>query len=208
MERWTRWVLRHRYPVLAVWLAVLVLGTAAFLRLPALLANDFVVPGTDSERARTIQQEHFGQRSDGNFQVVFRVRDSRDASVRRRANAALVRAARAVPTARAEAVLPAGRTVLFGTIGSRLKLSRAKGYTDDLRAALGQPAGTRAYVTGAAAISRDLDPVFSADLAKGEGIALPIALAVLLAVFGLSVAVTLPFLFAGCTIMGTLGIVW
>jgi hypothetical protein len=63
-------------------------------------------------------------------------------------------------------------------------------------------------VTGQAAIQHDLDPVFSADLKKGESIALPIALLVLLAVFGLSGAVTIPFLFAGATIMGTLGLVF
>src|SRR4029078_10344171 len=52
------------------------------------------------------------------------------------------------------------------------------------------------------------DPIFSKDLRKGESIALPIALAVLLAVFGLSLAATIPFLFAAATITGTLGIVF
>jgi RND superfamily putative drug exporter len=66
----------------------------------------------------------------------------------------------------------------------------------------------RAYVSGQAAIQHDLDPIFSQDLKKGESIALPIALLVLLAVFGLSAAVTIPFLFAGATIMGTLGLVY
>ena len=63
-------------------------------------------------------------------------------------------------------------------------------------------------MTGAAAIQHDLDPIFNSDLARGESIALPIALLVLLAVFGLSWGITIPFLFAGSTIMGTLGIVY
>src|SRR5207245_6315783 len=46
------------------------------------------------------------------------------------------------------------------------------------------------------------------DLRKGESIALPIALMVLLAVFGLSLAATIPFFFAAATITGTLGIVF
>ena len=76
--------------------------------------------------------------------------------------------------------------------------------------ALGAPRRRRrtSYVTGAAPIQHDLDPIFSEDLKKGESIALPIALLVLLAVFGLSVAVTMPFIFAACTITGTLGIVY
>src|SRR5205085_12498625 len=64
------------------------------------------------------------------------------------------------------------------------------------------------WVTGSAAIQHDLDPIFGKDLRKGESVALPIALLVLLAVFGLSWAVTIPFLFAACTIFGTLGVVY
>ena len=57
-----------------------------------------------------------------------------------------------------------------------------------------EPSGVDAYVSGQAAIQHDLDPIFSRDLKKGESIAIPIALAVLLAVFGLSFAATIPFL--------------
>ena len=57
-------------------------------------------------------------------------------------------------------------------------------------------------MTGAGPIQHDLDPIFNEDLKKGESIALPIALLVLLAVFGLSCAVTIPFIFAACTIIG------
>ena len=63
----------------------------------------------------------------------------------------------------------------------------------------------QAYVTGAPAIQNDLDPIFSKDLQKGESIALPIALLVLLLVFGLSWAVTIPFLFAAAPCSGRSG---
>ena len=63
-------------------------------------------------------------------------------------------------------------------------------------------------MTGAASIQRELDPIFNEDLKKGESIAIPIALLVLLLVFGLSASVTIPFIFAACTITGTLGIVY
>src|SRR5919199_1162751 len=129
MEGWTRFVLRFRWPILIGWLVVLLAGGFASTKLSALLSNTFTVPGTDSERARTILERHYGDR-------------------------------------------------------------------------------VESYVTGQAAIQHDLDPIFSNDLRKGETIALPIAFAVMLGVFGLSLAVTLPFLFAGCTIMGTLGAVY
>ena len=82
-------------------------------------------------------------------------------------------------------------------------LAKAKGYTDHILHELRPPPGVDAYVSGQAAIQHDLDPIFSRDLKKGESIAIPIALAVLLAVFGLSFAATVPFLFAAATITGT-----
>ena len=78
MERWTHFVLRFRWPILAGWLGVLLVGGFAFMHLSSLLSNEFSVPGTDSERARMILERHFGDRSDGAFTVVFRLRDGVD----------------------------------------------------------------------------------------------------------------------------------
>jgi uncharacterized membrane protein YdfJ with MMPL/SSD domain len=105
---------------------------------------------------------------------------------------------------------PGGPTIVYGDVQSALSLADAKGYTDPVIAALGRPPGVdRVYVTGAAAIQHDLDPVFQNDLKHGElMIAVPIAFLVLLAVFGFSWAVTIPLIFAACTISGTLGIVY
>jgi len=205
MERWTRLVLRLRWPVLAAWLVVLLVGGFAFMRLNSLLSNEFSVPGTDSERARTILERHFGDRSDGAFTVVFRVPGGVDRAKYGRLQRDLDRAARAVPGSAARRLVPAGRHLLYGDVVSTLRLAKAKGYTDDLYRALPHRDGVKSYVTGQAAIQHDLDPIFSQDLRKGEMIALPIAVLVLLAVFGLSVAVTMPFIFAGCTVMATLG---
>jgi RND superfamily putative drug exporter len=204
MERWTQFVLRFRWPILAGWLAVLFVGGFAFLHLSPLLSNEFSVPGTDSERARTILERHFGDRSDGAFTVVFRLRDGVDRAAYVRLQGVLDHAARTVPDSTPRRLVPAGRHVLYGDVVSTLRLAKAKAYTDDLYRALPHGDGVQSYVTGQAAIQHDLDPIFSKDLRKGEMIALPIAVLVLLAVFGLSVAVTMPFIFAACTVMATL----
>ena len=128
--------------------------------------------------------------------------------MRARLQRVLDRGARAIPSGRGTALLPAGQHVLYGNVISTLDLADAKTRTDDLVRAIGQPAGTQAYVTGAPAIQHDLDPIFNRDLAKGESIALPIALVVLLLVFGLSWAVLIPFLFAASTVLGTLSLVY
>jgi len=208
MARWTRLMIRRRWLVAGVWLVILLGGGFASTKLNSLLANVFTVPGTDSERVRNVLERNFGDRPDGTFTVVFRVQDSSDSALRKRLQERVDMAAHVVPTAHATALRAGGQNTVYGDIASTLKLADAKGYTDDLLHAVGQPPGTHAYVTGAAAIQDELDPIFSHDLAKGESIALPIALLVLVAVFGLSWAVTIPFLFAGATITGTLGIVY
>ena len=202
-------MLRHRLAVVAFWLVVFVLGGYASSRLAPLLSNTFTVPGTDSERTRTLLERHFGDRPDGSFTVVFTVPDNRDPVLLARLQAVVDRAARVVPTGKPTRLLTAGRDVVYGDVVSTLKLAEAKGYSDPLLEAVGKPPGVeRAYVTGAASIQRELDPIFNRDLAKGEAIAIPIALLVLIAVFGISASVTIPFIFAACTIAGTLGIMF
>jgi uncharacterized membrane protein YdfJ with MMPL/SSD domain len=207
MARWTRLVLRFRWAVLAFWLVVLLAGGFATAKLTPLLSNTFTVPGTDSERARTILQDHFGDRSDGEFLIIYRVRNG-TAGVRLKLKRSIRRAATAVPSGKATGLRDAPGGVVYGSILTTLNLADAKGYTDDIRRRLATPPGVEGYVSGQPAIQGDLDPIFSHDLARGESIAVPIALAVLLAVFGLSFAATIPFLFAAATITGTLGIVF
>ena len=195
--------------MLAGWAVAIVAGVYSTAKLPALLSNTFTVPGTDSERVRSTLERHFGDRSDGSFTVVFETARPADPALVKRLQAVVDRSAPTVRTGQPTNLRLAGSKLVYGDIVSRLDLADAKGYTTPLLRAIGTPAGvTRAYVTGAGPIQHDLDPVFSQDLAKGEGIALPIALLVLLGIFGLSWAVTIPFLFATATITGTLGIVY
>jgi putative drug exporter of the RND superfamily len=202
-------MLRYRWVIVAAWLVVLVGGGWSSSRLSALLSNTFTMPGTDSERARTILKEHYGDRSDGAFTIVFRVRDSADPRQRALLQRRTAAAATLVPSGRAQPLVAGGPHVLYGDITSTLDLAKAKGYTDDILAKLPQGGGVRSYVTGQAAIQHDLDPIFDEDLQKGEfQIAIPIALLVLVLVFGLSWSVTIPLLFAACTIEGTLGLVY
>jgi RND superfamily putative drug exporter len=209
MERWTRLMLRYRWVVVAAWLVVLVGGGWSATKLSALLSNTFTMPGTDSESARTILKEHYGDRSDGAFTIVFSVPDSRDPQQRVLLQRRMAAAAKLVPSGRAQPLVPGGSHVLYGDITSTLDLAKAKAYTDDILRKLPQGGGVHSYVTGQAAIQHDLDPIFDEDLRKGEfQIAIPIALLVLLLVFGLSWSVTIPLLFAACTIEGTLGLVY
>jgi RND superfamily putative drug exporter len=199
-ERWTRAVLRRRALVLLCWIGILAVGAFGALRLTALLATSFAVPGTDSEHARTILAHDFRERTDGVFTVVFPVRGDR-----RQIRARLAAAAGVVPTGHVGQILSSGG-VTWAEIQTTLDLQHAKKYTPAVRHALaGEP---RAYVSGQPAIQHDLDPILSSDLTRGETIALPIALAVLVAVLGISFAVLVPFAVAAGTIALTLAIVY
>jgi RND superfamily putative drug exporter len=201
--------LRRRYAVIAAWLAALLAGAVASAHLSPLLANGFAVPHTDSARAATILTRTFGDRSDGEYLVVFAADRPVGPAIRAEVQSAVERAASVVPSATAGPIEVGGRRVLYGTIATPLGLAQAKRDSARLGHALRLPAGIRVYVSGQAAIQHDLDPVFSSDLHHGEfAIALPTALLVLLFVLGPSLIVTLPLLFAGVTIASTLGLVF
>ncbi|MGZ8697101.1 MAG: MMPL family transporter, partial [Gaiellaceae bacterium] len=63
-------------------------------------------------------------------------------------------------------------------------------------------------VSGQPAIQHDFEPQLASDLRRGEALALPLALLVLVIVLGLSLALAVPFLFAACTIAGTLCVLY
>ncbi len=204
-ERWTRLVLRFRRPIVAAWLLLLAAGALASPRLTPLLSNSFGVPGTDSARASTLLAHNFGERPDGTFTVVFRVRHPGNRLIQAQLRRRVAAAARSIPQA-SIGVVHAGGGVVFVDVRTPFDLQHAKRHTDALRRALvGSP---HAYVTGQPAIQRDVDRVFVADLHRGEAIAIPLTLLVLLFVFGFSFAVAIPFLFAACTIGATLAAVY
>ncbi len=208
MERWTRYVLRHRRLVLAGWIVVLLASVVASRGLGDLLTNRFTLPGTDTKRVEDVLQEHFGQRSTGAFNIVARTSGAPVTAVLPALERAARRAADAVPTgkfARSVAVSP---DVATATIVSNLEPADAKGYTDDVRRALGSVAGAKLYVTGQAAIETDLQPIQDEDLRRGElVIAVPLALLILMFVFG-TLTFLIPFAFALTAIPTTLGVVW
>jgi RND superfamily putative drug exporter len=205
--RWTGFVLRHRNLVIVCWIVVVVLGALSTTRLHDRLETSFNVPGADSERATTLLARHFGVRPEGTFTVVFPVPRPSERAVHARLQKRLARAAAAVLTGRAEGLRSGGR-VLYGDVATTLSLQKAKRHTDELRRALRSSGGPAALVTGEPAIQHDLDPLLASDLRRGEALALPFALLVLIAMLGLSLAVAIPFAVAIAAISATLGVVY
>lgn len=207
LARWTLFVLRHRRSVAAVWVAAVVLGVMAALAVPRHLVNSFDVPGTDSAGATAALARGFGERPDGTFTVVYRVRNPFDRRLQRELRHRLERGARTLPGGRLE-TFRAGGGIIYGDLGTALSLQQAKAFTEPLRRWLGEAGPPAAVVTGQPALQHDLDPVLASDLRRGELVAIPLAVVVLAFVLGISLMLALPFVFAACSVAATLALLY
>jgi RND superfamily putative drug exporter len=206
MARWTRSVIRHRRPIIAIWLVLLVVGAAGAANLGDLLSNRFSVPGSDAERGLDILKDRMHERGDGAFTLVVQGTNGKPAPAA--VQAAAQRGARAVRGGRASAVQQASPTVLYVQITTPLENQDASKKTPDVRKAIGTVPGARTYLSGFPAINHDTQPIYNDDLARGESIAIPVALLVMLFMFGTLGGVVVPFIFAAVSIPTTLGLVW
>jgi uncharacterized membrane protein YdfJ with MMPL/SSD domain len=206
MRAWTEIVLRHRRLVLVAWVILFVLGGLAASNLGSLLSNRFSVPGSDSERGLDVLRNSFHERSDGSFTLVAQSTAGRLDRVA--VQAAAQRAARVLTNGHAGPVLTAAAGVDYVQIQTSLENAKASDQTPAVRQAVGQISGARLYVTGFPAINHDTQPLYNQDLARGESIAIPIALIVLAFMFATLGGIAVPIAFAAITIPTTLGGVW
>ena len=208
MGAWARTMIRFRWPVLVAWIVLVLIAGYASSGLNALLTNRFVLPGAESEKAGAILEQHFGQKPEGSFSVVVKGTPDSATSLVGPTRVAATRAAAQLPTGKLVAVRPVSDRVVTATIASELQPADAKSHTAEMRAALGEVSGAQTYLTGQSAIERDLEPVQNRDLFVGEVlIAIPIALVILIFVFG-TLAFLLPFMLAAVAIPVTLACVW
>jgi RND superfamily putative drug exporter len=207
MVRWTRFVIAHRKRILAAWVGIVVLAGVAASGLGDLLTSRFTIPGAEAEKGFNLLTDEFKAQGDG-FTLVVKPRAGTDSSkVLVSAQTAADRGAKAAK-GNASPLQPAGSKAYFSQLTTPLEFSDAADITPKVRKAIGKVPGVDTYLTGGAAIQYDTDPIFAEDLAKGEMIALPIALFVLAFMLGTLGAMFLPILFAFVTIPTTLGIVW
>ncbi|MDQ3851052.1 MAG: MMPL family transporter, partial [Actinomycetota bacterium] len=210
MEPWTRGIIRHRWPILGVWIVLLFVGGYGAANLGSLLSNRFSVPGAEAEKGLDLLKKRFGERGDGAFTLVVRTERpiARTPAIRRQVAGAAARAATVVRGAKPAEVQTASPNVAYVQINTPLQNADAADKTADLRAALPPIAGATTYLSGFPAINHDTQKIYNEDLGRGESIAIPIALLVLAFMFGTLVAIGVPFAFAAVTIPSTLGAVW
>src|ERR687887_642368 len=210
MTAWTNWIIAHRKRVIAVWVVIVIAGAWGVSGLGSLLTNRFSVPGSEAEQGRSLLGAHFQQRGDGDFTLIGRATGGWGSSpaFNRSLEGAARRGAGVIDGARAGLVQPASSTIAYVQITTPLENQDASDETTAVRDAIGQVPGMKTYLSGAPAVNHDTQKIYNDDLAKGEMIAVPIALLVLLFMFGTLGGAAIPFVFALATIPTTLGIVW
>jgi len=210
MTAWTNWVIAHRKRVIAVWVVIVIAGGWGASGLGSLLTNRFSVPGSEAEQGRTLLAEHFQQRGDGDFTLIGRstAGAASSAAFKGSLEDAARRGAAVIDGARAGLVQPASARIAYVQITTPLENQDASDETTAVRDAIGHVPGLKTYLSGVPAVNHDTQEIYNDDLAKGEMIAVPIALLVLLFMFGTLGGALVPFVFAAATIPTTLGIVW
>ncbi|MGB8197355.1 MAG: MMPL family transporter [Acidimicrobiales bacterium] len=199
-------IIKRRVIVIAIWIAIILLGLVAASRLTGLLTTSLTVPHTGSATANTILERDFHDNVEGTFTVVVPFKNATPATI-----AALESKVKA-----AAATVPTGSIgeeravdgILYVNVNTALDLGRAANVTGDLRSALHEAGLSDALVTGPPALQHDLTPVLTNDLHRGALLAGVLALLVLIAALGICWAVVIPFLVAGATVTGTLGVVY
>ena len=76
LERWTLAVVRHRFAVVAVWLALVILGIFAGSKLNEHLTTSHIAPGSESAKADEILSAHFNENIEGTFTVLLKFKNA------------------------------------------------------------------------------------------------------------------------------------
>jgi putative drug exporter of the RND superfamily len=215
-ERLGRWCARHRWPVVAAWLVLVVVAIPFALQAPsALRAGGFIRPDLESAQAKAVLEREIGL-SEAAVVVVFHSETARAGEPAFEAAAAAAIAA--VPNA--EHV----RSVLPHTLSTR-QVS-ADGHTaydivlldlpaDDspealpgLRAALKPQPDLEVGLSGGPAFYGDVQQVSEEDLRRSELISLPLAAIALLLVFGSVIAAGVPLVVGGSAVVVALAAIF
>ena len=206
LESWTHRLLRHRAPIVAIWLLITVVGLLAAGNLNQYLTTSLNVPGSESEKASQILNTNFGENTEGTFTVVYKYTNATKEQL-----AGIEQAVEKASAVIAGSQIGAQKSLvgtLYTNVTTPFSLVEAAAYTTPLRQALVQQGLTGAYVTGPPAIEKDVTPVLARDLQRGQLVAVVLALLLLLLLLGSTWAIFIPLIFATASVSLALGIIY
>ena len=217
--RWGRFIYRHRRLVAGLAIVVAVFSLAFASRVSSVLTTGgWYDPSSQSQQVAQQLAGDFGQ-GGGSMVVLFEAtgrHDAASAAFQDEIAASLARLSSDPRVASIVGYAQTGDARFIGSAGDaswvlvnlNMSSDAAISAVDGIRTEISTPAGFTVSLTGAAPLSAAMSAQSEKDLARAETISLPIALLILVLVFGSLVAAGLPLLVAGLTIPTTLALVW
>ncbi len=212
---WGRWIYRLRWVVVATWLVLFALSAYFAMQSTHMLTdNGFTPEGSESEAGFAQLEEQLGY-PPSMMQVVFASEDGSSltsSEQRERLAASLAPLLELdyvdgfVPTAAAR--VSDREDVAAFALPLQLSTDEALAQYPDIRDRLQPPDGVRVYLTGSTPVMYDMQVASKRDIIKAEIIGLPIALLVLLLIFGTLLAALLPLIVGIVSVTFTLGVVY
>jgi RND superfamily putative drug exporter len=199
LARIVRACAEHPKRTFAIWVVAIAAIAVASGAIGGKLVNEFTIPGSDSQAARTLLQERFPTRAGDSARLVFSANRPLTTAGPRREIAAATRAAKQVPgvvavgnpySGRGGALAKDGRIgfveVQFDKPASQVTPAQIHGLEDGVRNAMGTSPTTRVEFGG-----QVIEGV-PADSTTSEALGLAAAVLVLLLVLGSAVAMAIP----------------
>jgi putative drug exporter of the RND superfamily len=214
-----RFVYRRRRIIVVVWAVAFLAGVAATTRVPGQLkGGGFTSPSTPSQQAQKAMQERLGF-GPAQLTIVFTsaTLDARAPAFTRKVKAALagidhdafpelLSVQTAASTGDAGFVSKDGHAT-FAVLSFDASTEQVQRMIPDVRARLAST-GLATYLTGDPAVYADIEQISAEDLRTAEMYTLPIAIVVLVLIFGTLVAAALPVVGGGIAVTVTLGMFW
>ncbi len=214
-----RFAYRRRRIVLAAWVAAFAAGLAASISLPAVLkGGGFTRGSSPSQQAQHVMQERLDV-GPTHLTIVFTSDelDARGREFRVAQDRALARLTpRTLPgLTEIETATSSGSSALVSRDGRsslavlsfNARLEPVQDQIPRVRELVRSPI-LKTYVSGEPAVFRDIEEVSARDLRIAESYTVPIAILVLLLIFGTLVAAALPVIGGGAAVTVTLGSFW
>jgi len=214
-----RFVYRRRRLIVALWAVAFVAGLVATTRVPGeLKGGGFTNPSTPSQQAQTAMQHRLGF-GPARLTIVFTDAglDARSPAFQARVKAALagfdhaafpslLSVQTAASTGDAGFISRDGHAT-FAVLSFDASTEQVQRLIPALRAKLA-PTSLTSYLTGDPAVYADIEQISAEDLRTAEMYTLPIAIIVLVLIFGTLVAAALPVIGGGMAVTVTLGVFW
>jgi putative drug exporter of the RND superfamily len=202
-------VARYRWLVIGLWAAALVAAVPGVRNVSkALVTGGYEIPDSDSGHGTTILEEEFGRRTVTTAVLIFTsdrvtLEDPNDPTFRDAVNRSADRVSKmdgvkdvvSFFSSGARRFVSADAKTTYVVIDFSVDEERATEMTPEVRAEVeDQPPGIKVHLLGFPAISYDISEDSDKDLNKAETVSMPVALLLLLLVFGTVVAAGLPLI--------------